>query len=49
MEPALLFLLPLIVSIAFFLVADLDSPRGGVILVTPQNLMSLAASLGGQS
>jgi hypothetical protein len=46
MEPALLFFLPLIVSIAFFLIADLDSPHGGVIRVSPQNLLSLTASLG---
>jgi hypothetical protein len=42
----LLFLvLPLLVSISFFLIADIDSPRGGVIRVTPQNLESLAQSL----
>ena len=39
------FLLPLIVAIAFFLIADLDSPRRGVIRVVPQNLLSLAKSL----
>ena len=37
--------LPLVVSIAFFLIADIDSPRQGVIRVNPQNLMSLAQSL----
>jgi len=37
--------LPLVVSISFFLIADLDSPRGGVIRVHPQNLVSLAESL----
>jgi hypothetical protein len=41
----LLFVLPLVVSIAFFLIADIDSPRGGMIHVRPQNLTSLAASL----
>ena len=40
-------LLPVIVSVAFFLIADLDSPRGGVIHVRPQNLESLAQSLQG--
>jgi hypothetical protein len=35
-------ILPLIVSISFFLIADIDSPRGGVIRVRPQNLMSVA-------
>jgi hypothetical protein len=37
--------LPLVVSISFFLIADIDSPRGGVIHVIPQNLVSLAHSL----
>jgi hypothetical protein len=40
----LLLVLPLVVSIAFFLIADIDSPRGGVIRVRPQNLVSLAGS-----
>ena len=37
-------LLPFIISIAFFLIADLDSPRGGVIHVAPQNLISVSES-----
>jgi hypothetical protein len=37
--------LPLVVSISFFLIADIDSPRRGVILLNPQNLVSLAESL----
>jgi hypothetical protein len=42
----LLFLvLPLAISIAFFLIADMDSPRGGLIRVRPQNLLSLSESL----
>jgi hypothetical protein len=40
-----LLILPLIVSISFFLIADMDSPRGGVIRVHPQNLVSLSQSL----
>jgi hypothetical protein len=40
--------LPLMVAISFFLIADIDSPRGGVIRVQPQNLVALAASLSGQ-
>jgi hypothetical protein len=44
-KSALLLAVPLIVSISFFLIADLDSPRGGTIRVRPQNLMSLAESL----
>jgi hypothetical protein len=41
----LLPILPLIVSIAFMFIADIDSPRHGIILVRPQNLISLAESL----
>jgi len=37
--------LPLVVSIAFLFIADIDSPRGGLIRVVPHNLLSLAASL----
>jgi hypothetical protein len=40
-----LVVLPLVLSIAFLLIADIDSPRSGVIRVTPQNLISLAQSL----
>jgi len=45
-EGILLLILPLVVSISFFLIADIDSPRGGVIRVRPQNLASLVGSLG---
>jgi hypothetical protein len=41
----LLLIVPFIVSISFFLIADVDSPRAGVIRVNPQNLQSLATSL----
>jgi hypothetical protein len=41
-------ILPLIVSIAFFLIADIDSPRGGAIHVHPENLISLSESLRAQ-
>jgi hypothetical protein len=37
--------LPLVVSIAFLFIADIDSPRGGLIHVVPQNLLNLAATL----
>jgi hypothetical protein len=40
-----LLILPLIVSISFLLIADIDSPRGGVIRVLPQNLDSLSQLL----
>ena len=44
-QPLLLLVLPLVVSISFLLIADIDSPRGGVIRVHPQNLISLSESL----
>jgi hypothetical protein len=47
-ERGLFVVLPLVVSISFFLIADIDSPRRGVILVNPQNLLSLAQSLRAQ-
>jgi hypothetical protein len=40
-------ILPALVAIAFFLIADIDTPRRGVIHVRPQNLESLAQSLHG--
>ncbi|MCP4618791.1 MAG: hypothetical protein GY844_20450 [Bradyrhizobium sp.] len=42
----LVFVLPLIVSFAFLLIADIDAPRHGLIEVRPQNLESLAKSFG---
>jgi len=41
----LFFILPLAVSISFLLIADIDSPRGGLIRVNPQNLISLQKSI----
>jgi hypothetical protein len=38
-------IVPIAVSFAFFLISDIDSPRGGSILVVPQNLLSLSQSL----
>jgi hypothetical protein len=43
MRMMLLMTLPLIVAISFFLIADIDSPRRGVIRVHPQNMESLQA------
>jgi hypothetical protein len=40
-----LLVLPVIISVAFFLIADIDSPKNGVIRVAPQNLVLLAQSL----
>jgi hypothetical protein len=42
-----LLVLPLVLCIAFFLIADIDSPRRGIIRVVPQNLVSLAEPLHG--
>ena len=39
------WLLPLVFSFSFALIADIDSPRGGMIRIQPQNLLSLADSL----
>lgn len=41
----LFFVLPLALSISFFLIADVDSPRGGIIRVIPKNLVKLSVSL----
>lgn len=41
----LLLVLPMIVSVSFFLIADIDSPRGGVIRIPPRNLISLSETL----
>jgi hypothetical protein len=41
----LLLIVPLVVSLSFALIADIDSPRGGVIRVKPLNLQALVASM----
>jgi hypothetical protein len=41
----LFLVLPLILAISFLLIADIDSPRGGFIRISPQNLISLSQSL----
>jgi hypothetical protein len=43
-----LLVLPLVLCIAFFAIADIDSPRRGLIRVHPQNLMVLVQSLRGR-
>jgi hypothetical protein len=40
-----LFVIPLVVSISLLLIADIDSPRGGLIRVLPQNLIALSLSM----
>jgi hypothetical protein len=41
----LIYILPLVVALSFLLIADIDSPRGGLIRVVPENLLSFVASL----
>jgi hypothetical protein len=45
----LLLALPLIVSISFFLISDIDSPRGGIIRIPPVDLISLSQQLHAQT
>jgi hypothetical protein len=42
---ALALVLPVIVSISFLLIADIDTPRAGVIRVLPQNLLALSETM----
>jgi len=37
--------LPVLTSIAFMFISDIDTPRHGMIRMEPQNLISLADSL----
>jgi len=48
-ERGLRLVLPLFLAVSFMLIADIDSPRGGVIRLSPVNLQSLAASLAAPS
>jgi hypothetical protein len=40
-----LLIMPLVVSVSVMLIADIDSPRSGIIRVAPQNLLSTAQSM----
>lgn len=44
-EKYLLIILPMVISIAFLLIAELDSPRHGFIRLKPVNLISLSQSI----
>lgn len=44
----LFLIMPLVLSISFLLISDLDAPRGGLIRINPHNLIALAESLGVQ-
>ncbi len=41
----LLVVLPIVISVAFMLIADIDSPRGGLIRILPQNLLAASRSM----
>ena len=43
----MLLVLPLVIATAFFLIADVESPRMGIIRVVPDNLVVLSHSLRG--
>jgi hypothetical protein len=42
---AILVVLPVVVSVPFLLIADIESPRAGIIRVPPTNLLALAETL----
>ncbi len=45
----LLMIFPLVVAVSFLLIADIDSPRGGLIRVRPQNLLEFAGGISGDA
>jgi predicted membrane protein len=47
-QSVLLLILPAIASIAFTLIADIDSPRGGLIRLQPRNIVALSEALSGR-
>jgi hypothetical protein len=46
---ALFMIFPFVVAVSFFLIADIDSPRGGVIRIEPRNLITLKKALNPQT
>ncbi|MGB8478475.1 MAG: hypothetical protein WCE63_06495 [Acidobacteriaceae bacterium] len=44
-RPLIFLMLPFVLTIAFYLIAEIDSPRSGVIHVVPENLVSLSKAL----
>jgi len=46
---ALFMIFPFVIAISFFLIADIDSPRAGVIRIEPRNLLALKNSLNSQT
>ena len=45
MKKPFLLIMPIVVALSLLLIADIDSPRRGIIQVVPQNLISTAQSL----
>lgn len=41
----LFMMFPFVIAVSFFLIADIDSPRGGVIRTEPRNLLTLKKAL----
>ena len=46
---ALFMIFPFVIAVSFFLIADIDSPRGGVIKIEPRNLIQLKHTLSNPS
>jgi len=44
----LFMIFPFVVAVSFFLIADIDSPRGGVIRIEPKNLITLKQNINPQ-
>ena len=44
----LFMIFPFVISVSFFLIADIDSPRGGVIRIEPRNLITLKKAINPQ-
>jgi hypothetical protein len=44
-RPVIFLMLPFVLTTTFYLIAEIDSPRSGVIHVVPENLVSLSQSL----
>ncbi|WP_251371716.1 hypothetical protein [Polynucleobacter sp. UB-Raua-W9] len=45
---ALFMIFPFVIAVSFFLIADIDSPRGGIIRIEPRNLITLKKILNTQ-
>ena len=45
---ALFMIFPFVIAVSFFLIADIDSPRGGVIRIEARNLVALKINLSQQ-